>query len=136
MNYVKFDNQHSQNDLGLLLKHVEIGALVPNIFQVEITGRNGVLDYTDFFGGITYKNRQITLEFKKFYSSGTKDTRLALDRLCGKEIKVIIGDDPQHYWKGRLTIDEYGDNLKVQEISMTLDAYPFKFKVSDNSEVR
>lgn len=52
MKGVKFGGLHSYTEWGLILSEKEIKAPKPKKIEFEIEGSDGVLDYTDFFGGV------------------------------------------------------------------------------------
>lgn len=125
------------NDFGLILTYRKIGVAQPNIYNQSIPGMNGVLDYTSFFGELTYKNRPIELVFSKKNENDTQQLKYQLEMLFnGKEAKIVFSDDEQHYWKGRISFSNNDDDTYLYEINAEIDAYPFKFNISDDSEVR
>ena len=65
MKGVKFGSLHSFNEWGLILSEKEIKSPKPKTIEFEIEGSDGVLDYTEFFGGVKYENRQLTFKFVK-----------------------------------------------------------------------
>lgn len=129
MKGVKFGNYHSYYEWGLILSEKEIGSPEPKVNQIEIEGSDGVLDLTDFFGGVKYKNRSLSFTFSKM--GIVPDGFLALyslvqDLLHGKKMQVILDDDPNHFYYGRVTINEWKSNKNIGEIVIEVDAEPFK----------
>ena len=78
MIHVKINNDDIQEEYRLFNTHYEVEPLEANVYQTEVPGRNGVLDYTDFFGGLTYKNRTVTAKFEGDYDKN--HTQEMLDR--------------------------------------------------------
>jgi phage-related protein len=129
MKGVKFGNYHSYYEWGLILSSKEIQSPEPKVNQIEIEGSDGVLDLTDFFGGVKYKNRSLSFTFSKM--DIVPDGFLALyslvqDLLHGKKMQVILDDDPNHFYYGRVTINEWKSNKNIGEIVIEVDAEPFK----------
>ena len=63
MNGVQFGAVHSYSNLNLLLTKKEIGSPTIKTREIEIEGRDSVLDLTEFFGGVNYGNRKLKFEF-------------------------------------------------------------------------
>lgn len=131
------NNHHFFNEYGLYLKERSIGSAQPNLYKKSVPGMNGDIDYTSFFGDVTFQNRQIKAVFFKKVDSNTQKLKYDLENMFnGKEVKITFSDDPLYYWKGKCTIDSNDDDTKIYQIEIAIDAYPFKFKLSDDSEVR
>ncbi len=132
MKGVKFGDFHSYYEWGLVLQKKEIGAPAPKVNQIEIEGGDGVLDLTDFFGGVKYKNRSLSFTFAK--PGITQSEFLALyslvqETIHGQKMKVILDDDPNHYYYGRVSINQWKSNKNIGEIVIEVDAEPFKMEV-------
>lgn len=138
MKGVKFGGLHSFYEWGLILSEKEIKAPKPKKIEFEIEGSDGVLDYTDFFGGVKFENRQLTFRFTK--AGISPDGFLTLfsavqNALHGKKLQVILDDDPMHFYFGRVTINEWKSNKRIGEIVIEVDAEPYKYKVARSREV-
>ena len=134
---VFIDGHDMYEEFGIIMSKRSIGTSKPRIYKHSIIGKNGDLDYTSFFGDLTYDNRTITIEFLKKRDSNTQSLKYKLERMLnGKEVKVSFSDDESHYYKGRLSVESNDDDFLVYDLKVTIDAYPFKFKNSDDSEVR
>lgn len=136
MKGVKFDNFHSYNDWGLILQKQEIGAPEPKTIQIEIEGGDGVLDLTDFFGEVKYKNRSLSFTFSR--PGITQKDYFALFSVVqgavhGKKMKVILDDDPSCFYYGRVEINKWKSNKTIGEIVIEVDAEPFKQEIGVSS---
>ena len=134
MKGVKFGNYHSYYEWGLILTRKEIKPPKPKIIQVEIEGGDGVLDLTDFFGSTKFENRQLSFTFSKM--NIVPDGFLALyslvqDTIHGRIMDVVLDDDPAHYYRGRVTINEWKSDRKLGTIVVEVDAEPFKTEVAE-----
>lgn len=134
MKGIWFGTNHSYNKWGLVLTDKKISSPEPKVKQIEIEGSDGMLDLTDFFGKVKYKNRSLSFTFKTVNAS-QKDF-LALysevqNEIHGKTLQVILDDDPQHFYYGRVTINEWKSNKSIGEIIIDVDAEPWKREVTD-----
>lgn len=134
MKGVKFGGLHSYYEWGLILSSKDIKAPKPKTKEIEIEGSDGVLDYTEYFGGVKYENRQLLFTFSKM--NIVPDGFLALfsvvqNALHGKKLQIILDDDPTHYYLGRVTVNEWKSNKRIGEIVIEVDAEPYKYKVAE-----
>jgi phage-related protein len=133
---VSFDQKHSYNDFGLILKHATIGMPKPKTEVVNVPGLNGVIDLTDYYGEPVFENRTITLTFL-FYGASVSyhvmRTNLAR-HLHGKKMNVVFDDDIAYYYLGRCTIDNLETTHKgaAAQVVITVDADPYKYEVASN----
>lgn len=133
MKGVTFGNYHTYDEFGLVLTSKEIKSPSPKIKQIEVEGSDGYLDYSDFFGGIKYGNRSLSFSFKLPRIS-SQDEFLALysrvqDAIHGQKMQVILDDDPEHYYYGRVTVNEWRSNKNIGEIVIDVDADPWKYNI-------
>ena len=138
MKGVLFGDKHSYYEWGLILQKKEIEAPEPKINQIELEGRDGVLDLSDFFGEVKYKNRSLSFQFAK--KEIVQDGFLALfsvvqNALHGKVMNVILDDDPSYYYRGRVTINEWKSEKNLGQIVIEVDAEPYKYKVQETVAV-
>lgn len=134
MKGVKFGSLHSFYEWGLILSEKEIGSPKPKTMEVDIAGGDGVLDYTEYFGGVKYENRQLSFKFSKM--NIVPDGFLALfsvvqNALHGQKTKIVLDDDPANYYFGRVMVNEWKANKRVGEIVIDVDAEPYKLKVAE-----
>lgn len=134
MKGVTFGDKHSYYEWGLILTEKEIQSPEPKITQIEIEGGDGVLDLTDFFGEVKYKNRSLSFQFTKM--NIVPDGFLALysavqNAIHGKRLKVILDDDPGNYYIGRATINEWKSDKHLGTIAIEVDAEPYKYKLNE-----
>lgn len=134
MKGVKFGGLHSYYEWGLILSSKDIKAPKPKTKEIEVEGSDGFLDYTEYFGGVKYENRQLSFNFSKM--NIVPDGFLALfsvvqNALHGQKMQVILDDDPAHYYYGRVLVNEWKSNKRVGEIVIEVDAEPYKYKVAE-----
>ena len=95
---VKFGDIHTST-FGIYLSKVTIGTPSPKKFTVDIPGADGSLDMTDYFGGVKYDSRKITLIFT-FPQRGQQLLTAYSDFLNavhGKRFDSIILDDDDNF---------------------------------------
>lgn len=133
---VKFGNIHSYNDLGMkMLAESTIGNPEPYINELEIPGKDGVIDYSESLtGNITYKQREISLMFTLAGSDETdylKKYDKVKNSLHGKRIKIIPDFDKEFEYDARITIEEEKVSDMFAVLTVAGTAFPYKRKTSD-----
>lgn len=131
MRGVTFGNKHSFTDFGMYLKSYDIGFPEPKTETVDVPGMNGVIDLTDVFGEVYYKNRHLSFTFSVIRKNMEWDELLntLTEYLHGKKMRIILDSDPEHYWYGRCTINTFSTDRRISTITIDCDAEPFKKKV-------
>lgn len=135
--HVEIDDIDLLDEYGLYLIDRDIGVATPNLYQTTIPGRNGKLDYTDFYGEVTYQNRQIKITLAKKVDKKTQDLKYELEKTYnGQLVKLSFSDDEDHYWKGRITVTSNDDDTELYKVEFNMDAHPYKFLKLYDKEVR
>lgn len=106
-------------------------------FGLTIPGRSGKFDFLDYILKTpVYDNRVGTLEFvvdhenDKYVSwNHTYDT--VINFLHGKWLKMILSDEPDYYYEGRFTLNDFKSNSDWSTIAIDYDLKPFKLSVVD-----
>ena len=130
---VMFGSKHSYLDWGLLLKsYPEISPPEPKTKYVDIPGTDGELDLTELLTGfVQYKSREISFEFtilrdRSEWASIYSDI---YDHLHGKRMDIILDDDPDYAYRGRISVDGRKDDKRTTEIKLTALVEPYKVKL-------
>ena len=127
---VKFNNFHSYNDFGLLLSKKSIGSPQPKSELLEVPGADEMLDFTEFFGDVKYKNRPITLDFStlvpinKFFSHFS----MIHNALHGRKMQIVFDGDPDFYYSGRVSVKEWEFVKTIGKVTIECDCDPYKYK--------
>lgn len=118
---------------------------------VDIPGGNGAIDLTSSLTGYpTYENRTGSFEFIVMHSGLTSDANGSAynnasksawqevyseiaNYLHGQYMHLTYEDDPEYYYKGRFTIDDWNSNEEYSTITIGYDLEPFKYSVVDTS---
>lgn len=128
MNGVTFGNYHSFNDFQLLLTSKTIGAPTPKTETIDIPGGDGVLDFTEFFGGVKYNNRKLSFEFSTIIPrSQFMDLFSAVQNaMNGQKMRIILDEDPTWFYTGRVTVSEWKADKSIGKLTIDCDCEPYK----------
>lgn len=131
MKGITFGNYHSFENLSLILNSKEIGSPAIKTVKIDINGADGELDLTDFFGEPKYEN--VTHKFN-FSTIVPQAQFLSLfsavkDAVHGKKMRVILDDDPQFYYVGRLAVSSFTNEKNIGIISIEADCEPYKYRL-------
>lgn len=129
MNTVTFGNYRSYEDLHLLLNEKKIGTPAPKLEIIELPGGDGVIDMTEFFGEVKYKNRQLSFEFATIANKGLflqVFTRVQ-NLLHGQKMDIYLSDD-DWYYTGRISVNEWKADKKIGKFSIDCDCEPYKHR--------
>lgn len=102
---------------------------------IEVPGADGVLDVSSVFTGqILYSNRQGTWEFRvdPKFMDWTEIYSLIMKDVHGNFVKVILEDDPDFYYEGRLFVNQWLSDKDNSTITIEYNLAPYKkYKISD-----
>lgn len=134
MKGVRFGEYHSFDEWGLVLSSKDIQAPEPKIMQIDIPGGDGVLDLTDYFGDTKYNNRLLSFTFSRAFA--VPGEYLALystvhNAIHGRMLDVVLDDDSEYYYRGRVTINEWKSERRIGNIVVEVDAEPYKYKLAE-----
>ena len=135
MNGITFGTYHSYTDLELILSSKIIGAPSVKTETVEVPGADGVLDFTEFFGEPKYNNRTLTFEFtsiKAWSSQLTQDSTIK-NALHGKKMKIILDDNPNYYFYGRVSVGDWTSDKNIAKLTITCDCDPWRYKMTETT---
>lgn len=134
-NGVFFDDIHSYEDLNLILSAVVIPPAVAKTNYVDIPGADGEIDLTEALGEVKYYDRDgvkftLTMNPAGDLSESAweaKKTEIS-NLLNGKRCKVRLDKDPDYYWQGRLSVDEYLSDRRIRQFVVGAKFAPYKLK--------
>ena len=132
------DKIHTERDWGLKLLSVYIPMPAPKTQLVDIPGGDGNIDLTEINGRPAYSDRQgVELVFDLMdgdykiwfmkYSEFAKEVH-------GKKVKMILDDEPEHYYMVRLELDGEKTNPVYGQIVLSGTAEPFKYDLQSSGE--
>lgn len=131
MKGIRFDGKHSYNDYGMWLNSYEVGEAEPNLKLVQIPGADGALDFTDYFGGVTYQNREIKMQFTFTADRfGLSAAYGALQNgVNGRRMKIILDDDKGNYYIGRVSVGALQPDGQLGTVEVTAQCEPYRYKI-------
>ena len=133
MKGVTFGDYHSYNNFGLLLDAKHIGAPEVKTTYIDVPGADGVLDYTEAFGGIKYGNRQLSFGFGKLAGIAAQiaDITTIKNALHGRRLHITLDDDSGYYYVGRVSVGDWESDYEshmIESLTITCDCEPYKYK--------
>lgn len=132
------DKIHTERDWGLKLLSIYIPMPKPKTQLVDIPGGDGSIDLTEINARPAYDDRDgIELvfdimdgDYKTWY---LKYSEFA-DSVHGKKVKMVLDDEPDHYYMVRLELDGKKTNPVYGTITMSGSAEPFKYDLLVSNE--
>lgn len=120
-------------DLGLShLLHYEIEEPKVRTMLVEVPYRDGNVDLIPYmYNAPVFQNRKITIRFETVEPRSTWPalmTNLHV-KLSGRKTKVIFNTDIDYFYEGICTVGRLVDKGSTAEITITIDAFPYKKRV-------
>lgn len=109
-----------------------------NTSYVTIPGSNGALDLTEALTGHpTYSNRSGSWEFLVMNGYGVWYARYSeiMAYLHGKKFRVVLDDDPDYYYEGRLSVASWTSPKDWSRISINYNFGPYKIEAKSSEEV-
>ena len=131
MNSVSINNT-DLSTLGLVLPSYEIPTPQPYLYLQAVEGRDGLVDLSNAFGRVFYKNRDWDLDFKITNPSVNWHTiATQVNSLChGKRFNFKFDNDPDYYWIGRISNRAYSSNQGEGTLPISISSQPYKYKNS------
>ena len=136
---VTFDDRiHTERDWGLKLLSVYIPMPDPKTQILDIPGGDGSIDLTETNGRPAYNDRDgVELVFDlmdgSYESWFLKYSQFAAE-VHGRKIKMVLDDDPDHYYMVRLKLDGKKSNPVYGQITFSGTAEPFKYDLTATNE--
>ena len=133
-----FGNYHSYNDFQLILASKTIGTPSPKTETIDIPGGDGVLDLTDFFGETKYSNRNLSFEFSSMVNPSEFMSLFSTvqNALHGKKMNIILDDDPDWYYIGRISVSEWKADKNIGKLTIDCDCEPYKYQIGTTEVYR
>lgn len=136
---VLIGEKHSLKDWGLGWISIDLGFPEAKTYEQDVPGADGVLDLTDAMtgGDVKFKNRPISLEFetpdRNFYEWSEIISEIA-NYLVGKKMKIIMDNDPQFYYIGRLALNAEKTDRETGKLVLSGDVDPYKYEIASSLE--
>lgn len=134
MRGVKFGQNHSAEDWGLILNAKSLTPPVAKTTYISVEGRDGDLDLSETLTGeIRYKNRTASFTFLATEGSYTEREAL-LDEITslvhGRRLNIITDDKSDYYLSGRCEIKERTNNKAYGTLKIDCNCDPWYYAVT------
>lgn len=132
MKGITFGEYHSYRDLHMILAEKKIGTPSQKTESIDIPGGDGVLDLTEFFGEVKYKNRALSFEFSTLVPQSEFMTLFSMvqNALHGKKMMISLDADPEWYYIGRISVSEWKADKRIGKLTIDCDCEPFKYRMT------
>lgn len=134
MDGVIFGEKHTYRDWELLLKsRPVISPPVPKTKVIQVPGSDRLIDLTESLTGqVHYEPRQMTFEFVTIAQRSRWPILYSsiLTAIHGKRVKIILDDDPNYYYIGRVTVGEMEAEKKTATLTIEATVEPYKYERS------
>lgn len=101
---------------------------------VEVPGANGSIDFTEALRGFpVYQNRTGSIEFivlHDYWNSWANTYHTIMSHLHGKRMRMILEDDPNYYYEGRFSVNNWKSDRDYSKITIDYTVDPFKMENS------
>lgn len=130
---VMIGSRHSYFSMGLLLKkYPKITPPAPRTKYVEVLGTDSTLDISKIqTGRILFDRRTITMEFNIMgpRSEWPEIHSGIMDELHGMEKEIILDDDPEYCYTGRLSVSGFDPDKVTSGVTITASVEPYKTRL-------
>ncbi len=89
----------------------------PRVYRVDIEGRDGSIDLSEWTGDTRFQDRTLKLTFGILRPAARQEaaTQAAKNALLGRRVRVTLSDDPGWYYEGRCEgVSVTGQRQQVQ----------------------
>ena len=135
---VKFNDKHSYDDFGLILRKKVISPPEVQTKYINVPQCDGKLDITESLTGLVkYDNRQIEIQFVFQDQNNMYWPRFSEveNYLHGKKMRIVFDDDLDNFYIGRLKVDKVNTNETLGELNIIADCEPYKYDIQSSDEL-
>ena len=130
---VTLGGKHPSRDWGLLPKtRPTIAPPAIRTNYVDVPGLDGQLDLSEALTGrVGFQTRDFSADFLVIDARNRWDSLYSelLDTLHGQRVKIILDEDPDYYYIGRVTVGKLGSDRKTASISIKAVCNPYKLEI-------
>lgn len=136
---VQIGEKHTLNDWKLGWTEITLGFPEARIYEQDVPGMDGTLDFTESVtgGDVKYKSRTLTLKFEtpdRDYEEWETLTSEIASYIAGRRRKIILDTDPGFYYIGRLTMEAEKTDREGGTLTITGDVDPYKYEMYSSLE--
>lgn len=109
-----------------------------NYKYIDIPGTDGSLDITDYLvGRPTYSDCSGSFEFyvENDYGDWAARKSELSTFLNGRRMKMILEDDPDYYYMGRFTLNQWKAGANFSSVTIDYRVEPYKYRSSNGERV-
>lgn len=132
MQGVIFNDKHTFRDWGLLMRsRPMVTPPTPKTKIIQVPGSDKIIDLTETLtGAVHYEPRTIKFEF---VTGAPRESWAILQSeiltyMHGKAVKIIMDDDPNWYYTGRVTVGDFEADKRHATLTMTAEVEPYKLE--------
>lgn len=114
-------------DYGTFLVNYDAPPPEPKIYRVDIEGRSGSLDMTEWAGDVFFNDRTVTVRLRDMLGRKSEIINALLGRRCRVQFDQ---DDPDYYYEGRCEAIQEQERRHVSDMTLTIVCHPFKHPVT------
>ena len=131
------DQWHTERDWNL--HPVRIYISMPEVKEqvIDIPGGDGAIDLSEINGRPMYGMRTVELEYHLRNVDNEKWNSIYSEigaAITGKKVKMVLDDDPDHYYMARLKVDGEKTDYVNAELTFSGTAEPFKYDLTATNE--
>lgn len=108
----------------------------PKTKYLDIPGGNGKLDLSTILTGFpVYENREGDWKFYVLNGYGEWQNRFSaiMTYIQGQELKMVLEDDPNYYYKGRFYVSAWDSEPSYSKITIKYSVYPYKIGCTETA---
>ena len=124
--------EHTLRDWGSAITNSDVISMPEaKTVLLEVPGRSGRLDLSEVStGDIAYGNREIKLKLaaKTNREKWVETCYHIFNKYHGRVVQVSFDEDPGHYYVGRATISDPQRVASAGQLTITVDAEPFRYE--------
>lgn len=130
MKTVRFGQYDSYEDFALILTSSNIDAPKIKTNMVDVSGADGSVDFSEAFGDVFYETRKLQFDFTYTGDSNSYAEKFSniQNRLHGQKLNIVISDDPNFYYVGRIELDKWKSSKAIRKITISCECEPYKYQ--------
>lgn len=125
-----FGGIHSHHDLNLIQQKLDIQPAKPKLNLIDVPGADGSVDMSELPGGrVVYGDRTLTWIYALYPGDNWHDKHHEVSNaLNGRRCKIVLDDDPELYYTGRLIVKQYSTDKALRQITVEAICNPWILK--------
>ncbi len=131
------DKWHTERDWHLNPVRIYISMPEAKEQLIDIPGGDGAIDLTEINGRPSYGMRSVELEYDLRNIDNQQWQAIFSEigtAITGRKVKMVLDDEPEHYYMTRLNADGEKTDYVNGEITLSGSAEPFKYDLLSSGE--